>query len=330
MTGKKMKAMEIFSISIKHLKNSMMDIMQQKIAFKILEKDIDYVLTVPAIWGDASKMFMREAAVNAGIPGDQLNIALESEAASIYCQYMYLEQEYDKVHDSTFQKQVKEKSKYMVVDLGGGTADITVHKQADDGSLEALLPATGGPIGGTSVDDEYANFLETIGGKRVLNKFKELCLEDHLSIFRDFETAKRAYNGTKVRIKIPANFDSLIKEDKTRGSISKALRDSQYKDQVTYKNYKLALEPSVFEDVFKKAVDGISNLIENILAMQSFNDVKTIIMVGGFSECNVIQNAIKAKFSSYRIITPPEAGLAVVKGAVYFGHVPTAISRRVS
>ncbi|XP_056013063.1 heat shock 70 kDa protein 12A-like [Ostrea edulis] len=330
ITGKKMNAMDIFSMSIKYLKNSMMDIMNSTKTFEMLEKDIDYVLTVPAIWGDAAKMFMREAAVKAGIPSDQLTIALEPEAASIYCQYMYLEQEYDKDPDSTFQKQVTEKSKYMVVDLGGGTADITVHKQADDGTLEEMLPATGGPLGGTSVDNEYADFLETIGGKGVLNKFKEHCLEDHLDIFRNFESAKRAYNGKKVRIKIPVKFENLIKKDKTKGSISKALRDSQYKDHVTYAINKLALEPSVFEELFKKAVDGISNFIEDILANKSFDDVRTIIMVGGFSECSLIQNAIKTKFSSYRIITPTEAGLAVIKGAVYFGHLPNAISRRVS
>ncbi|XP_056013066.1 heat shock 70 kDa protein 12A-like [Ostrea edulis] len=53
-------------------------------------------------------------------------------------------------------------------------------------------------------------------------------------------------------------------------------------------------------------------------------------MVGGFSECSLIQNAIKTKFSAYRIIIPEEAGLAVVKGAVYFGNLANAISRRVS
>ena len=30
------------------------------------DDDIDYVLTVPAIWGDKAKMFMREAAVKVG------------------------------------------------------------------------------------------------------------------------------------------------------------------------------------------------------------------------------------------------------------------------
>lgn len=54
------------------------------------EKDIDFVLTVPAIWGDEAKLFMREAAMQAGINPSQLTLALEPEAASIYCQHMHL------------------------------------------------------------------------------------------------------------------------------------------------------------------------------------------------------------------------------------------------
>ena len=58
-----MKALDVFSISIEHLKNKLMKEMNQKLTGDILEKDVDFVLTVPAIWGDAAKMFMREAAV---------------------------------------------------------------------------------------------------------------------------------------------------------------------------------------------------------------------------------------------------------------------------
>lgn len=55
--------MDVFSICIKHLKDSMLVEMNKRIASTIKEDDIDFVLTVPAIWGDAAKMFMREAAV---------------------------------------------------------------------------------------------------------------------------------------------------------------------------------------------------------------------------------------------------------------------------
>lgn len=33
--------------------------------------DLEYVLTVPAIWGDKAKMFMREAAINVSINLDK-------------------------------------------------------------------------------------------------------------------------------------------------------------------------------------------------------------------------------------------------------------------
>jgi activator of 2-hydroxyglutaryl-CoA dehydratase len=46
-------------------------------------------------------------------------------------------------------------------------------------------------------------------------------------------------------------------------------------------------------------------------------------MVGGFSECELVQDAIRDKIrSSITLIIPEEAGLAVLKGAVLFGHQP--------
>ena len=54
------------------------------------------MITVPAIWRQEAKQFMREAAYQAGIasresPG-QLVIALEPEAASVYCRKLKLSQ----------------------------------------------------------------------------------------------------------------------------------------------------------------------------------------------------------------------------------------------
>ena len=46
--------------------------------------------------------------------------------------------------------------RYMVVDCGGGTVDITVHEMSKEGGkLKELLKATGGPFGSTSVDDAF-------------------------------------------------------------------------------------------------------------------------------------------------------------------------------
>lgn len=68
ITGKPMKALDIFSISLKHLKDLMLETMNKNIASDIISKEnIDFVLTVPAIWGDGAKLFMREAAIKVKI-----------------------------------------------------------------------------------------------------------------------------------------------------------------------------------------------------------------------------------------------------------------------
>lgn len=59
--------------------------------------------------------------LQAGIGTDQLTLALEPEAASIYCQFVHPRDELnDETHHyDAFRQLVKEKRKYMVVDLGG-------------------------------------------------------------------------------------------------------------------------------------------------------------------------------------------------------------------
>uniref|UniRef100_A0A8W8KYD9 Heat shock 70 kDa protein 12B n=1 Tax=Magallana gigas TaxID=29159 RepID=A0A8W8KYD9_MAGGI len=345
VTGKKMKAMDVFSICIKYLKDTMLSSMNLQIAEgNFIENDIDFVLTVPAIWGDEAKLFMREAAIKAGIKTNQLTLALEPEAASIYCQHMYLvDNDGSSNEDGTFKKSVEKGQKYMVVDLGGGTADITVHKQTKDGTLEELYPATGGPLGGISVDGEFEKLLETIAETNILKSFAERSMVDYLTMLKDFEAKKRDNSEAKntdsseakrpdnskekVRIVIPLKLDKYVKE-KIPGGISKALQKSIYKDSITYKNYKLCLELSEFQNLFQNAIDGIINCVAKVLANKDFDDVKNIIMVGGFSDCKFVQTALREKFKTRHFIIPAEAGLAVLKGAVYFGHLPNAISRR--
>ena len=55
-----------------------------------------------------------------------------------------------------------------------------------------------------------------------------------------------------------------------------------------------------------------------------------MLLVCGFSESNVVHSAIKRTFPDMTVIIPNETGLAVLKGAVIFGHNPSVIMFRVS
>ena len=55
----------------------------------VVEAEVGWVLTVPAIWDDAAKSVMRQAAFEAGIVKDvnspNLQLVLEPEAAIVAC-----------------------------------------------------------------------------------------------------------------------------------------------------------------------------------------------------------------------------------------------------
>jgi hypothetical protein len=61
VTGKPVPAMKVFGTSIRALMNHMFLMFTER-GFEIEPKDIRWVLTVPAIWSDAAKQFMRKSA----------------------------------------------------------------------------------------------------------------------------------------------------------------------------------------------------------------------------------------------------------------------------
>ncbi|VDI39861.1 Hypothetical predicted protein [Mytilus galloprovincialis] len=61
ITGKSALAMDVFSLSIQALKDHLMKTLVNR-GTTMTVKDIRWVLTVPAIWTDAAKQFMRKSA----------------------------------------------------------------------------------------------------------------------------------------------------------------------------------------------------------------------------------------------------------------------------
>lgn len=61
-----MMAIDVFSKSIEYLKDHMIKESETK-RDGVHSRDIFWVLTVPAIWDDSAKQFMREAAIHVSI-----------------------------------------------------------------------------------------------------------------------------------------------------------------------------------------------------------------------------------------------------------------------
>ena len=217
--------------------------------------------------------------------------------------------------------------------LIGGTADITVHQRSNDGKLKEVRPASGGPWGGKSVDDAFLAFLTELVGKQVIETLKEENMDDYLELMREFETKKRSITvskGGKVSMTFPVTISELVKKSRKDNSMENALKASRYCNSVNWKTQKLQINAELFRSLFDETIDGVVGHIEEVLRDRQALDVENILMVGGFSECELVQKKVREVFSEKRIIVPDEAGLAVLKGAVLYGHIPRAISMRVS
>ena len=73
-------------------------------------------------------------------------------------------------------------------------------------------------------------------------------------------------------------------------------------------------------------------MVKDVLRKPAAKNVPLLLLVGlvgGFAECPLVQVAMKKNFPNKRIIIPEEAGLSVLKGAVFFGHKPDYIASRV-
>lgn len=275
-------------------------------------ENVLYVLTVPAIWSESAKTFMKKAAIKAGIAEYQILLALEPEAAALYCKNLP-----DRMLTAAFETGTK----YMVLDMGGGTVDIVVHKIMEDGTLAEVYKASGGDWGGTIVD---AQFKEFVGGllenKECFEKLWELAPLDALDFERDFEAKKRQISSNmrgNIRLQLPSRLKQFANTE---------VQD-QHKRTLTFAH--MYVQNEQFKSFFTTAKDKIIGILKDILV--ELETIDFIIFVGGFSGSKFLTDEIKSDpaFSAINFISPKDPGTVVLQGAVLFGFSPCAVSARI-
>ena len=213
----------------------------------------------------------------------------------------------------------------------GGTVDITVHEVLPDGKLKEIMKASGGAWGGTRVDEAYKQFLIKLFGAPVIKKFQDKHMEDYLDIFRDFEVKKRDIGPSKdgkITFRLPVSLTDLFYET-TGEKLKDVIPQTTFRDKLTHTGDKMRIEASVVQAFFAEAVESILDHVERLLTDSKLKGCSAILMVGGFSDSPMLQEQLRQEHKKFRIIVPEEAGLAVLKGAVIFGHNPTTIASRV-
>uniref|UniRef100_A0A8C4GQ46 Heat shock 70 kDa protein 12A n=1 Tax=Dicentrarchus labrax TaxID=13489 RepID=A0A8C4GQ46_DICLA len=372
--GKRVKALDIFAYALAFFKEQALKELSDQTGGDFDNNDVRWVITVPAIWKMPAKQFMREAAYKSALVSrenpEQLIIALEPEAASIYCRKLRLHQMVDLCTQTTqngfsptdnvgsgmtqakehvrrnrqsrtflvenvigeLWSELEEGDRYVVVDCGGGTVDLTVHQiRLPEGHLKELYKASGGPYGSLGIDYEFEKLLCKIFGQDFIDQFKIKRPAAWVDLMIAFESRKRAAAPDRtnpLNINLPFSFIDYYK--KFRGhSVEHALRKSNV-DFVKWSSQgMLRMSPDAMNSLFKPTIDHIIQHLRELFEKPEVSDIKFLFLVGGFAESPLLQQAVQNMLQGRsRIIIPHDVGLTILKGAVLFGLDPSIIKVR--
>ncbi|XP_052793961.1 heat shock 70 kDa protein 12A-like [Mya arenaria] len=329
--GRELPAILVFSRAIAYMKTKIFEVVSDKFP-NVREDDIYYVLTCPAIWSDTSKQFMSNAAEKAGIPYDHLRIALEPECAAVYL----LTKEVPSV-SSSFRERFprNEGDCYIVADLGGGTLDIAAHRINKNHKYDEIMIPDGGPSGGNNINFKFEQLLVSVSGAQAFLLFKDKNSQDYLYFMRTFEHKKCGFPGDagkkSVTMLMPLTFAERHIEE-NHETLKDSVRQTSFSQSVVLIPGKITVKNSLFESFFEETLVQIEDkLVEVMERLSKRYNIKAIFCVGGFSDCKLVKERIKARFSEkHLVVIPAEANVAIMKGAIIYGRDERLIETRIS
>lgn len=227
----------------------------------------------------------------------------------------------------------------MVLDIGGGTVDITAHK-VSEGYIEVILPPRGNDWGGKRVNEEFKNFLQTLvndpgftkylhTGKPEITSKNYADLDEIINL--TFEEQKQFFGEKGVcddvaLISLPYSFMMKYHDDLKVGVEEMNCPD------VSLSENELMISYRKMEKFFDKAITEIKSCVmECVREVNVKHKLEAVFFVGGFGGCKYVHDQVKGVLGD-RIDTfcPRDHKTAVVNGAVLFCQNPSIIKSRIA
>ncbi|XP_011408136.1 PREDICTED: heat shock 70 kDa protein 12A-like [Amphimedon queenslandica] len=222
----------------------------------------------------------------------------------------------------------------MVVDIGGGTVDITVHDKSN-GGISVVLPPMGNTWGGRTINEAFSMLLQ----KAVDDKGFESFIKSNASnkaeinrlVYEDFEEQKKLFGN------VTPGIDEMVLElprPFIRNYGGNVIRDGMEQEKVHYDPGESALEmkyAQLEEKIFKPTIDKIIECVRAVFG-ELTDHIDTVYLVGGFGGCRFVSQKIKEAIAQHcgNIVCPIQTDLAVVRGAVMWRKDPNIIQSRVA
>ncbi|MFD9418018.1 hypothetical protein ACFWC9_25350 [Streptomyces goshikiensis] len=291
--------------------------------------DIRWCVTVPAIWTDEQKQVMRDCAIRAGLPAEdgRLVLAIEPEAAAHYARTSGVNVPGEQgQEDSDLQAPG---CRFVVVDCGGGTVDLTSYENDAEGRMVETGIPTGGPYGSEAINRAFRERLlvDRFGKAEIVDGLEARCPEAFLDLCEQWERSKLDFTADRTSpflLNIPTAIDRAL-----GAAVRKRLTRKQdgTNDQIVV-TVKEAAE--LFDTVVPEILDLIDGQLKDTENSAPAGSPRPLILlVGGFAASRFLQSAVTSHIGERaRVLVPPDPAAAVLHGAALFAYEPRIRARR--
>ncbi|CAN0307407.1 unnamed protein product [Ectocarpus sp. 12 AP-2014] len=315
----------VMKASLSYFKDDILRFLSSTRGRNVDAMEVTWVITVPAIYDDFAKRFMRQAAHGAGmidrVESVRLRLCLEPEAACLAVT----------TEDNPLTCEAEGKH-MMIVDCGGGTVDITAHKILSVYPLRLAEVAApdGGVWGSTRVDTAFEELLSELLGSW-MDKVSD---ETQLSIMMTWERKKAEFTGQDSSQSLRLDLSQLSNSGMTREDMEdlRTRYNSSRSTPHTVKgrNFMVTLPVALVSSLFTPTIEKIAQCLRKINGTSALRDLHRVFLVGGFSRSPLLKSMAREELQRVTrcVVDVHEPDLAIVRGAVMYPTMSTVFNSR--
>ncbi|KAJ5877628.1 hypothetical protein N7455_001093 [Penicillium solitum] len=298
------------------------DVLTRRFSTALQTVDLEYVLTVPAVWSDKAKDLTMQAAHRAGIPPASLGLLSEPEAAAV-CAIRTIQPNTIAVWTSSD----NELEFNNLTNYGKETAWLSVMlediityrvKETEPLRFEEATKGTGAVCGSVMLDESFDALIKDIIEKQSDQPICQSTVRAARKYWQDY--IKPGYTG-------PLDDDEMcepgywIPVPGVSGISNVDLSEGH-----------LYLDRDQVKGVFDPIVKQIENLVteQKMSVKKAGFSTKAIILVGGLEASEYLFKRLQAASNGIQIMQPPNAWSAVARGAVIRGQEGNQVESRIA
>ncbi|KAL4945270.1 hypothetical protein BDV06DRAFT_219524 [Aspergillus oleicola] len=292
---------------LRYLIQQVHQVLERRLGIDAAHADLQFVLTVPAVWSDKAKDATLRAAISAGANPREISLISEPEAAAIY------------TLRAIQPNSIATNDVFVVCDAGGGTVDLIPYRilNLEPMLLEEVTEGTGEICGSLLLDGRFEDLLRRRMGGMKYRRLSE-------------KTREAAITYWQERVK--PNFTGKYDDDYADVDYFVLVAGAADDPDVPIEDGFFQLSSQDVEAIFEPIVAQIERLVaRQVSAVADKNDcVKAILLVGGFGASEYLYHRLQEANPTTTILQPADAWSAVVSGAVHRGLEGNKVESRIA